>query len=187
MEALKNLTFWNKAFKCVKKKETLGTIKKFFLWLFQSCLIRCWRIGLRREFSVYLPLEKDVGSEYEAAAAAVAKSLQSCPTVWPHRCSPPGSPVPGFSTQEHWSGLPFPSPMKESERWTWSCSVVSTVRDPMDCSLPGASVHGIFQARVLEWVAISFSEDPFLNWWQKINRFIKNLVQNGYLGFTWNT
>ena len=29
--------------------------------------------------------------------------------------------------------------------------------DPMDCSLPGSSVHGIFQARILEWVAISFS------------------------------
>ena len=32
-----------------------------------------------------------------------------------------------------------------------------TLCDPMDCSLPGASVHGIFQARILEWVAISFS------------------------------
>ena len=32
-----------------------------------------------------------------------------------------------------------------------------TLRDPMDCSLPGSSIHGIFQARVLEWVAISFS------------------------------
>ena len=31
-----------------------------------------------------------------------------------------------------------------------------TLCDPMDCSLPGSSVHGIFQARVLEWVAISF-------------------------------
>ena len=30
----------------------------------------------------------------------------------------------------------------------------------MDCSLPGSSVHGIFQARVLEWGAISFSRDP---------------------------
>ena len=29
--------------------------------------------------------------------------------------------------------------------------------DPMDCSLPGSSVHGIFQARVLEWIAIAFS------------------------------
>ena len=32
-----------------------------------------------------------------------------------------------------------------------------TLRDPMDCSLPGSSVHGIFQARVLEWGAIVFS------------------------------
>ena len=32
-----------------------------------------------------------------------------------------------------------------------------TVGDPMDCSLPGSSVHGIFQARVLEWGAITFS------------------------------
>ena len=32
-----------------------------------------------------------------------------------------------------------------------------TLRDPMDCSLPGSSVHGIFPARVLEWVAIAFS------------------------------
>ena len=32
-----------------------------------------------------------------------------------------------------------------------------TPSDPMDCSLPGSSVHGIFQARVLEWGAIAFS------------------------------
>ena len=33
-----------------------------------------------------------------------------------------------------------------------------TLRDPMDCSLPGSSTYGIFQARVLEWGAIAFSE-----------------------------
>ena len=33
-----------------------------------------------------------------------------------------------------------------------------TLSDPMDCSLPGSSIHGIFQARVLEWVAIAFSD-----------------------------
>ena len=32
-----------------------------------------------------------------------------------------------------------------------------TLHDPMDCSLPGSSIHGIFQARVLEWFAIAFS------------------------------
>ena len=33
-----------------------------------------------------------------------------------------------------------------------------TLSNPMDCSLPGSSVHGVFQARVLEWVAVAFSE-----------------------------
>ena len=43
--------------------------------------------------------------------AAAAKSLQSCQTLCdPIDGSPPGSPDPGFSRQEHWSGLPFPSP-----------------------------------------------------------------------------
>ena len=50
-------------------------------------------------------------------AAAAAKSLQLCPTLCnPIDGSPLGSPVPGFSRQEHWSGLPFPSPMCESEK-----------------------------------------------------------------------
>ena len=50
-------------------------------------------------------------------AAAAAKSLQLCPTLCdPIDGSPPGSPVLGFSRQEYWSGLPFPSPMHESEK-----------------------------------------------------------------------
>ena len=53
------------------------------------------------------------GSPLEAAAAAAAaKSLQLCPTL----CDPPGSASLGFSRQEHWSGLPFPYPMHESEK-----------------------------------------------------------------------
>ena len=50
------------------------------------------------------------------------------------------------------------------------CSKVSqvaqscpTLCDPMDCSLPGSSVHGIFQARILEWMAISFSRRSSLH------------------------
>ena len=91
-------------------------------------------------------------------AAATAKLLQSCPTLCdPIDGSPPGFPSLGFSGQEHWSGLPFPSPMHESEKWKWSRSVVSDSSEPMDCSLPGSSVHGIFQAKVLEWGAIALS------------------------------
>ena len=37
-----------------------------------------------------------------------------------------------------------------------------TLGDPMGCSLPGSSVHGIFQARVLEWGAIAFSESMLM-------------------------
>ena len=59
----------------------------------------------------------------------------------------------GFSRQEHWSGLTLPSPMRESEV-AQSCP---TLHDPVDC-LPGSSVHGIFQVRVLEWGAIAFSD-----------------------------
>ena len=83
-------------------------------------------------------------------AAAAAKSLQSCLTLCDPTESHQAPPSLGFSGQEHWSGLLFPSPMHESEV-TQSCPTLS---DLMDCNLPGSSVHGIFQAIVLEWVAI---------------------------------
>ena len=51
--------------------------------------------------------------------------------------------------------------MHESEKWKWSHSVVSDSSDPIDCSPPGSSVHGIFQAKVLEWIAIAFSEAEY--------------------------
>ena len=66
-------------------------------------------------------------------------------------------PSLGFSRQEHWSGLPFPSPMHERKSESEVTQSCLTLSDPMDCSLPGSFIHGIFQARVLEWVAIAFS------------------------------
>ena len=69
-----------------------------------------------------------------------AESLQSCLTLCdPIDGSPPGSPSLGFSRQEHWSGLPFPSPMHESEKWKWSRSVVSDPQWP----------HGLQPRRLL--------------------------------------
>ena len=93
---------------------------------------------------------------YNWNPAAAAKSLQLCPTLCdPIDGSPPGSPSLGFSRPEYWSGLPVPSAMHESEsEVAQSCPTPS---NPMDCSLPGSSVHGIIQARVLEWGAIAFS------------------------------
>ena len=82
--------------------------------------------------------------------------LQSCPTLCdPIDSSPSGSPSLGFSREERWSGLPFLSPMHESESEVpQSCP---TLCDPIDGSPPGSPVPGILQARTLEWVAISFS------------------------------
>ena len=61
----------------------------------------------------------------------------------------------GFSRQEYWSGLPFPSPnVCMHAKSLQSCP---TLCDPMDSSPSGSSVHRILQARILEWVAISFS------------------------------
>ena len=75
---------------------------------------------------------------------------------------PPGKPIDGmyltiinsieFSPSIHRELVPGP---------TTVCVLVSqscpTLCNPMDCSLPGSSIHGILQARILEWIAISFS------------------------------
>ena len=47
--------------------------------------------------------------------------------------------------------------MAESESESEVAQSCLTLRDPMDCSLPGSSIHGSLQARILEWVATSFS------------------------------
>src|SRR5574337_714712 len=78
--------------------------------------------------------------------------LSATPLTAAHQASP----SLGFSRQEYWSGLPFPSPMRESE----VAQSGLTLSDPMDCSLPGSSIHGIFQARVLEWGAIGLQRSP---------------------------
>ena len=79
----------------------------------------------------------------------------------PQMAAHQGPPSLGFFRQEHWSGLPFPSPMRESEERevAQSCPTLSY---PMDCSPAGPSIHGIFQARVLEWVAIALEMDDIM-------------------------
>ena len=89
---------------------------------------------------------------------AAAKSLQSCPTLQPHRrqptrlCRPWDSPGKNTGVGCHF--LLQCMKAKSESKVSQSCLTLS---DPMDCSLPGSSIHGILQARVLEWVAIAFS------------------------------
>ena len=65
------------------------------------------------------------------------RRVRLCATPWTAAHQAP--PFLGFSRQEHWSGLPFPSPMYESEKWKWSHSVMS------DSSQP----HGLQPTRLL--------------------------------------
>ena len=93
-----------------------------------------------------------------AAAAVAAKSLQLCPTLQPHRQKPvrllrPWD-SPGKNTGVGCHFLLQCMKVKSEREVSQSCP---TLQDPMDCSLPGSPVHRIFQARVLEWVAIAFS------------------------------
>ena len=89
--------------------------------------------------------------------------IRLCET--PETAAHQAPPSLGFSRQEHWSGLPFPSPMQERKSESEVALSCPTPSDPMDCSLLGSFIHGIFQARVLEWVAIAFSSKGqiFLN------------------------
>ena len=63
--------------------------------------------------------------------------VELCAT--PQMAAHQAPPSLGFSGQERWSGLPFPSPMPESETWKWSCSVVSNSERP----------HGLQSTRLL--------------------------------------
>ena len=122
--------------------------------------------------------------------------VQLLVTPWTVACQVPLSME--FSRQEYWSGLPCPPPDDLSNpgieptspalqvdslplnHWgspntLWKVKVkvlviqsCLTLCDTMDCSPPGSSVHGSFQARVLEWGAIAFSilETSFINFYK---------------------
>ena len=82
-------------------------------------------------------------------------------SVRPHRRKPTRLLCPGILQARtlEWVAISF------SNVWKWKVKSESevaqscpTLSDPMDCSLPGSSVHGIFRARVLEWGTIAFSD-----------------------------
>ena len=94
---------------------------------------------------------------YTVMHTATAKSFQSCLTLCdPIDGSPPGSTwwswdSPGKNTGVGCHFFLQCMKVKSESEVVQSCP---TLRDPMDCSLPGSSIHGIFQARVLEWVPL---------------------------------
>ena len=96
------------------------------LWIYQLYLCNEISVKTQKEVIWRASRLRNQNTSINHHAAAAAKSLQLCPTLYdPIDGCPPGSPSLGFSRQEYWSGLPFHSPMHESEKWKWSCSVMS--------------------------------------------------------------
>ena len=92
--------------------------------------------------SLYFPIHcklfiRSVYLFYIACLLCRFSHVRFCATPW--TAAYQASPSMGFSRQEHWSGLPFPSPMHENEKWKWSRSVVSDSVRP----------HGLQPTRLL--------------------------------------
>ena len=105
-------------------------------------------------------------------------------SVRPHRQQPTRLRCPwdspGKNTGEGCHFLLQCMKVKSESEVAQSCP---TLRDPMDCSLPGSSVHGIFQARVMEWVAIAFSHI----WEMKIKTTVRYHYIPIRMAQIWNT
>ena len=82
-------------------------------------------------------------------------------SVQPHRWQPTRLPRPWDSPGKNTGvGCHFLLQCMKVESESEVSQSCLTLSDPMDCSLPGSSVHGIFRATVLEWGAIAFSQIP---------------------------
>ena len=107
---------------------------------------------------------------------ATAKSLTSVvsDSMRPQRRQPTRLPHPWHSPGKNTGvGCHFLLQCMKVKSEREVAQLCPTLSDPMDCSPPGFSIHGIFQARVLEWGAIAFSEYPY---------YYKIIIEENYLG-----
>ena len=110
-------------------------------------------------FFVFMVYSKSYLKNFPAAAT---KALQLCPTLRPHRQQLTRLPRPWDSPGKNTGvGCHFLLQRMKVKSESEDAQSYLTLSDPMDCSLPASCVHGIFQARVLEWVAIAFSKPIF--------------------------
>ena len=132
--------------------ETMETVRDFIFW---GCSKITAGGDCSHEIKRGLLLERKAMTNLAAAAAAASVVSNSVrPQRWqPTKLRHPwDSPGKNIGVGCHF--LLQCTKVKSESEVTQSCPTLS---DPMDCSPPGSSVHGSFQARVLEWVAIAFS------------------------------
>ena len=101
------------------------------------------------KMSVFIPIPKKVKGE---SCSVMSNSVR------PHRWQPTKLPHPWDSPDKNTGvGCHFLLQCMKVKSESEGSQLCLTLRDPMDCSLPGSSVHGIFQARAVVWGAIAFS------------------------------
>ena len=135
-------TDYTKAFDCVDHNKPWKILKR---WEYQATLSFSWETYMQVKKQQLEPdMEQQTGSKFgkeyikvvychpasltrmQSAAAAAAKSLQSCPTLCdPRDGSPPGSPIPGILQARTLERFAIFFPMHESEKWKGTHSVVS--------------------------------------------------------------
>ena len=129
-------------------------------------LLQCMKVKSEGEVAQSCPTLNDVmdcslrGSSIHGIFQArvlecVAIAFSGCKVRWLENFVAHPWDSPGKNTGVGCHFLLQCMKVKSESEVTQSCPTLS---DPMDCSLRGSSIHGIFQARVLEWVAIAFSE-----------------------------
>ena len=123
--------------------------QRFFSTSFALTVSSAWKVWLQNicKTGIYLEVTHPVKSFVDMHAKSLSR-VWLFVTLWTVAHQVPLSM--GFSRQEYWKER------KKEREVAQSCP---TLCNPMDCSPPGSSIHGIFQARVLGWVAISFSRE----------------------------
>ena len=112
-------------------------------------------------------------------------------SVRPHRRQPTMLPRPWDSPGKNTGvGCHFLLQCMKVKRESEVAQSCPTLGDPMDCSPAGSSIHGIFQARVLEWGASAFSNDPFCSVFKTacllciLCHIIASILKQRYLSFS---
>ena len=129
--------------------------KYISIFIFELLFGHCrshWLQHARLPYLSFFPVFHHLQVQFSSVTSVVSDSVR------PHRWKPTRLPCPwespGKNTGVGCHFLLQYMKVKSESEVAQSCQ---SLRNPMDCSLPGSSVHGIFQARVLEWGAIAFS------------------------------
>ena len=119
---------------------------------------RLWRKLVKMNFFFLFESAQLILFAYGFAAACCLVASVVSDSVGPHRRQPTRLHRPWDSPGKNTGvGCHFLLQCIKVKSESEDAQLYPTLSDPMDCSLPGSSVHGIFQARVLEWGAIAFS------------------------------